>query len=195
VSVRVFVATSLDGFVAGPGDDLSWLPTDVDLGEHGFAPFFAWVGAVLMGRRTFDVVAAMDVPWPYGDRPVLVATHRPLPPLRDGMERVRVVDGPIEALVDQALRAAGGRDVYLDGAQLIRAAMEAGVVLRLTLTVVPIRLGGGVPLFGVGASRALRLRGVQPLPEGLVQLDYETIGGAERTAPLTSLRRASSSPR
>ena len=49
MSIRAYLATSLDGYVAGPDDDLSWLPTDVDLGEHGFAPFFAEIGAILMG--------------------------------------------------------------------------------------------------------------------------------------------------
>lgn len=154
-SVRVFLAVSLDGFLAGPGDDLSWLPTDVDLGAYGFAPFLEEVGALLMGRRTYDVVAAMGGAWPYGDRPVLVATHRPMAPA-----------------------AAGDRAVYLDGGALIRAALDAGLPLDMTLTVIPLRLGSGVPLFGTGSKRALRLRHATALDQGLVQLRYDAPAGA-----------------
>lgn len=170
---RVFLATSLDGFLAGPEDDLSWLPTDVDLGAHGFEPFFASIGSVLMGRRTFDVVAAMDGPWPYGDRPLCVATHRSLsaPPSATG--EVRAVHGSIRELVERARAVAGDRHVYLDGGSLVRAALDEGIALDLTLTVIPVRLGAGVPLYGNGSRRALRLRFATALPQGIVQLRYE----------------------
>jgi dihydrofolate reductase len=172
--VRVYLATSLDGRLAGPGDDLSWLPTDLDLGEHGFAPFLAEVGAVLMGRRTFDVVHAMGDAWPYGDRPVLVATHRPLPDDLPNGADARAVSGTIADLVDQASVLAGARDVYLDGGSMVRQALEAGVALHLTLTVVPVLLGAGPSLFGdPGPRRALTCRDATMLPGGLVQLRYE----------------------
>jgi len=174
--VRVYLATSLDGYLAGPDDDLSWLPKDVDLGEHGFEPFLAEVGALLMGRRTFDVVHAMGTAWPYGDRPVLVATGRPLPDALPRGAEVRAVAGPIAGLLDAADRAAGPRDVYLDGGSLVRQALEAGAALDLTLTVVPVVLGAGVPLFGAGPARSLIRRDVQALPGGLVQLRYEVPG-------------------
>lgn len=177
-SVRVFLAVSLDGFLAGPGDDLSWLPTDVDLGAYGFAPFLEEVGALLMGRRTYDVVAAMGGAWPYGDRPVLVATHRPMAPAAAAAGDVRAVQGSIGALLRQARAAAGDRAVYLDGGALIRAALDAGLPLDMTLTVITLRLGSGVPLFGTGSKRALRLRHATALDQGLVQLRYDAPAGA-----------------
>lgn len=167
--VRVFIASSLDGFIAGLDDDLSWLPAPDPAGsDHGYAAFMAQVGALLMGRRTFDVVQGLGVAWPYGDRPVLVATHRPLPGARPG---VRPVSGTIDQLLDLAVQEAGGRDVYLDGGDLIRAALDVGRIDELVVTLIPAVLGAGVPLFaGARQRHALQLLGAEPLPGGLVQL-------------------------
>jgi dihydrofolate reductase len=151
--VHVFVGASLDGFIAGPNDELDWLagggggePESPD----SFGPFFAQIGAVLMGRRTYDVVRGMSIPWPYGETPMLIATHRPLPA---GRPTVRAASGTIEQLVAEAKQAAGARDVYVDGGQLIRAALDAGLVDELTVTVVPMVLGAGLPLFAGAARR------------------------------------------
>lgn len=145
--VRVFLALSLDGFVAGPDDDLSWLPTEGEPGPGALTldAFLADIGAMLMGRRTYDVVAGFDAPWMYGDVPILVPTHRPLAPVQP---TVRAVEGNIDALLDQALAVAGERDVYLDGGQLVQQALAADRVDEMVLTMVPVVLGGGVPLFG-----------------------------------------------
>ncbi|MCA9708486.1 MAG: dihydrofolate reductase family protein, partial [Myxococcales bacterium] len=106
--VRVFIASSIDGFIAGPDDDLSWLPEPSD-DDHGFGEFFADVGALLMGRRTYEVLEGFEGPWPYEARPVLVATHRPIAP---SQPTIRAVEGDIASLVAQAREAAGEGDVY-----------------------------------------------------------------------------------
>lgn len=167
--VRVFIACSLDGFIAGPDDDLSWLPADTGE-DHGFDAFLAATGALLMGRATYDVVEGFDGPWPYGDTPVLVATTRPLTPK---VQAVRAVAGTPHELLAAATEAAGDRGVYLDGGTLIRAFLDAGLVDELTVTVVPVVLGAGAPLFaGVTRRRALRLISQRAFPSGLVQLVY-----------------------
>ncbi len=150
--VRVYMACSLDGFIAGPDDDLGFLdesaPATAEAGEPsealGFEAFMEQVGAMLMGRRTHDVIAGMRV-WAYGDTPVLVATHRDLEPAADS---VRPVTGGIESLIDQAKELAGEKDVYLDGGNLIRQGLDAGLVDELCITYVPVLLGGeGIRLF------------------------------------------------
>ena len=164
----VYIATSLDGLIAGEGDDLSWLPAPPDNGDDfGFADFLGGVGALLMGRRTFDVVAGFPGPWPFGDRPCLVATHRPLPAVS---APVQAISGDIGAMVATAKAAAGGRDVYIDGGALIRQALAADLVDAMTLTSVPVVLGAGVPLFsGGGPRRAWRPVGDEALPGGLLK--------------------------
>jgi dihydrofolate reductase len=172
--IRAFCATSLDGFLAGEGDDLSWLPAPAPgEGDHGFAAFLSQMGAMLMGRRTYDVVMGFDVPWPYGDLPVLVATHRPLKPTAAA---VRAVSGDIGSMVEEARRVAGGRDVYVDGGELLRQTIDAGLLDELTVTVIPVVLGRGLPLFAGATSRhRLVLRHESAHPQGLVQLTYGVV--------------------
>lgn len=175
--VIAYLAISLDGCIAGPDDDLSWLPTELPETHDGldFATFMDSVGALLMGRRTYDVVTGMDHGWPYGDRPVLVATHRPLDPV---VPHVRAVSGPITSLIEQAREAAGERNVYLDGGQLIRLALDAGCLDTLVLTLVPVVLGTGVSLFaGAEQRHALTLESHVSMGAGLVQLTYHTQTG------------------
>ncbi|HEU4580693.1 MAG TPA: dihydrofolate reductase family protein [Polyangiaceae bacterium] len=113
-------------------------------GAVGFESFLSRVGALLMGRRSYEVVRGLGGSWPYGDRPVLVATHRPLQPI---VSQVRAVDGEIAQLVAQARDAAGNRDIYIDGGNLIRQALDAELVDELIVTLVPVLLGDGYPLF------------------------------------------------
>ena len=76
--VRVFIACSLDGFIAGPDDDLSWLPAaDAGGEDYGYGAFIAETAAILMGRSTYDVAAGFPN-WPYGSLLVFVARSRPL---------------------------------------------------------------------------------------------------------------------
>ncbi|MEB3204350.1 MAG: dihydrofolate reductase family protein [Candidatus Sericytochromatia bacterium] len=171
---RVFVATSLDGFIAGENDDLSWLPEPDPSGDDGgFGAFLGQVGALLMGRKTWDTVHGFAGPWPYGDRPVLVATHRPLP---SGHASGRGVAGPIASLVRQGLAAAEGKDLYLDGGEIIRQAMDAGLVDEIVVTFVPCILGRGIPLFAGAASRSsLTCTGHRLLSGGMIQATYVPI--------------------
>jgi len=171
--VRAFFATSLDGFIAGPNDELDWLPDHgEDASEDTFTPFFAEIGAMLMGRRTYDVVSGFAGDWPYRDTPILVATSRDL----EGPEpSVRPVHGTIREMVDEAKEAAGERDVYLDGGALFRSALEANVIDELTMTVIPIVLGEGISLFSGGRRRALGLESVRSIGAGMVQVRYRFI--------------------
>jgi dihydrofolate reductase len=170
--VRVFIATSLDGFIAGPGGDLSWLPEpsgDSVSDDHGYAAFMADIGAMLMGRATYDTVLGFGIEWPY-KVPVLVASSRPFAPAHAS---VRGVAGDIASLIEQARATAGERDVYLDGGSLIRQASDAGLIDDLIITIVPVILGAGAPLFaGVEQRRRFELTNHQAFDNGLVQLRY-----------------------
>jgi dihydrofolate reductase len=170
--IRVYIATSLDGFIAGPGDDLSWLPqpSGEPGQDYGYAAFMADVGALLMGRTTYEIVLGFGGAWPYAV-PVLVATSRPLTP--PAHANVRGVTGDIGVLLEQARASAGERDVYLDGGTLIRQASDAGLIDELTLTLVPVILGAGTPLFaGVERRRPFELVSSEALGDGLVQVRY-----------------------
>lgn len=169
--VRVYVACSLDGFIAGPGDDLSWLDSGSEgepgaggeaepgsgEGAVGFTQFMSGVGALLMGRRTYDVISQFSGELPYGEVPILVATHRAL---ENGGPTVRPVQGSISEMLQEAATVAEGRDVYVDGGNLVRQALDSGHVHDLIITLVPRVLGQGIPLFaGVTQRCSLEFTG------------------------------------
>ncbi len=178
--LRVYIATSLDGFIAGPGDDLSWLSgaepgetpsappaPDPDSGALSFADFLAEVGCVLMGRRTFDVVQGFGGEWFYGELPMLIATTREF---ACDKPQVRAGGGDIQQLVEQALGLAQGKDVYIDGGNLIRQALDARLIDDLVVTQAPIVLGQGIPLFaGVARRHRFETLGHYSFPGGMVQ--------------------------
>ena len=170
----VYIATSIDGFIAGEDDDLSWLPTDVDPstsepGALGYEQFIEGVGALLMGRRTYDVVRSFGVEWPYGERPVLVATRRPLD--GDPPPSVTAVAGTIDDLIARARAVAGDAAVYLDGGDLIRQAAAADLIDDLTLTLAPVALGRGRALFpGLDRPYPIKVLSHHTFAGGMVQL-------------------------
>ena len=176
--VRVYMACSLDGFIAGPDHDISWLhqdhsaPGDLakDPAALEFDEFMSQVGAMLMGRSTYEVVAPMaaEGPWIYGELPILVATRRPLSPVA---KTISATQGPIEELIDQAKALAGDKDVYLDGGDVVRQAIDANLVDELTITFVPILLGKGARLFdGLLKRTALQFSAHHAFGGGLLQV-------------------------
>lgn len=176
--LAAFVGTSLDGYLATLDDDLGWLEaagalSDDSIGEpldYGFGEFLDSVDALAMGRRTFDHVWAHcpDGRLPFGDRPVEVFTHRPLPP---GASATPVDLDPAGAVRRWA--AAGHGRVYVDGGTVITAFLAAGLLDELVVTIAPVLLGAGRPLFGPGRQRELRLTATRSWPTGMVQVRYE----------------------
>jgi dihydrofolate reductase len=168
-TVRVFVACSLDGFIAGPGADLSWLP-DPDPGgeDYGYRAFMRETSAILMGRNTYDVAATFDT-WPYGETPVYVATSRALKPRQP---TVTVVSGTAREILANVRGRTDG-PIYLDGGRLIRSFADEDLIDELTITFVPVILGQGEPLFaGTTKRHRLRLVSATPYGNGLVQLRF-----------------------
>ncbi len=167
VRFAVFIAVSLDGFIARPDGGIEWLrPFEGE--DHGYEAFFARVDALVIGRGTYDTVLGFPS-WPYGRKRVIVCTGRPANPAH-GEE---LWSGPPRALAGRLDRE-GVRRVYLDGGALIRSFLRDGLpVDELTINVVPLILGAGRPLFATGLPELpLRLLEAKSYPSGLVQLRY-----------------------
>jgi dihydrofolate reductase len=183
--VRVYLGCSLDGCIAGPDHDLSFLtehsppPTPTPAEGLGFEAFLGQVGALLMGRRTYQVLLDHDA-WHYGDRPILVATHHALPPAPKG-GKAWAVQGPIAKLIGEAKAAAGGKDVYLDGGDLVRQGLDAGLVDELCLTFLPIILGRGIRLWeGLQSRTDLKFEPPTPYAGGMVQVTARVLRPSTR---------------
>ena len=169
VKASVFIATSLDGFIARGNDDLDWLPADGGE-EHGYEAFMASVDALVIGRRTYEKVLTFDT-WPYGEKPVFVLSTHELPAPPKGAVMERLAGEPAGILA--SLEARGVRHVYVDGGVTIQRFLAAGLIQRLTITQIPVLLGGGIPLFGeLEADIHLHHIATRQYTSGLVQSEY-----------------------
>jgi len=166
----VFIATSLDGFIARQDGALDWLPSDG--GEpHGYDEFIATVDALVIGRKTFEKVLTFDA-WPYGPKPVVVLSTRPSalrPP--DSVACDMMSGTPHEIVARLSVR--GMKHLYVDGGVTIQGFLEAGLIQRVIITRIPVLLGSGIPLFGP-LSHDVRLEHVatRSYPSGMVQSEY-----------------------
>lgn len=169
-------ATSLDGFLADEHDSLHWLlsqPLDDD-GPYDHGAFMTGVGAMLMGATTYrwllDELARTAAPWPY-EVPCWVLAHRafPTPPAT-----VRLVAGDVGPVLDAALEAAAGRDVWIvGGGGLATDVALAGRLDRIVVSIAPVSLGAGRPL--LTAPLDLRLLG-HARNGAFLCAEYEVIG-------------------
>jgi len=144
----VYIGTSLDGYISDKDDGLDWLdsipnPDNIDM---GYGDLINRIDALVMGRKTFEVVCGFDVPWPYS-KPVFVLSQS-LTLLPDGYEeKAELVSGPL-ADVLETLHAKGHQDLYIDGGATIQSFLKEDLIDEMIITVLPILLGGGTPLFG-----------------------------------------------
>ena len=165
----VYIATSLDGFIAERDGGLEWLTglPDPEGGDFGFAEFMAGVDAVVMGRATFEAVLGFGV-WPY-DKPVFV-----LSTTLDGVPtelagKAEILRGDPRSIV-AALRERGFANLYVDGGRTVQGFLAADLIDELIITTASILLGDGVPLFGrIGRTLAFRVVGTRVLSPDLTQ--------------------------
>jgi dihydrofolate reductase len=170
MKASVFIATSLDGFIARHDGGLDWLPAD-DCEPHGYDEFIASVDAIVIGRKTFETVLSFG-DWPYGKRRVIVLSTR-LSDLRAPSGAVcEFMAGPPHEIV-AGLAQLGLKHLYVDGGVTIQRFLEAGLIQHLTTTRIPVLLGGGIPLFGL-LSHDIRLQHVatRSFASGMVQSEY-----------------------
>jgi len=147
-----YTATTLDGYLADANDSLDWLfVQDIDTeGPMNYDEFFADIGALTMGRTTFDWVhrhlAESGESWPYGDQPTYVFTHTELPPVHGA--DIRAVGGDVAPVHAELVRAASGQDIWVvGGGDLAAQFAEAGLLDELMIQIAPVTLGAGRPLF------------------------------------------------
>lgn len=164
----VFIAVSLDGFIARKDGGLDWLQVVERPGEdYGYRDFAGSIDAMVMGRKTYDV--ALGFPdWPYAGKRCIVLTHRESL-AQHGEEFWHGPPAEIAArLAQQAVRR-----VYVDGGEVIRQFLAARLIDDLTISIIPVVLGAGIPLFAAdGIEQPLTLLETRSFASGLVQLRY-----------------------
>jgi len=170
---HVYVAVSLDGFIARPDGDIEWLHQWPDIGDdYGYGAFVQSVDGLIIGRGTFEKVLSFGT-WPY-EKPVVVLSRtldpEAIPP--DRGDRVRIMDLTPEAVLD-VLRREGWQRAYVDGGELIQSFLVSDLIADLTITRIPILIGAGRPLFGhLPQDIMLTHLETTSYPSGFVQSRY-----------------------
>lgn len=166
----VYIAASLDGFIARKSGAIDWLSVVARDGEdYGFGQFFASIDTLAIGRKTYETALGFDT-WPYAGKRCVVLTHS----ARESIHGETFFAGRPSELVERLGRD-GAAHVYVDGGATIASFLADGVVDDVTVSVIPILLGEGVPLApAIGRDVRLRLQDHRAFGSGLVQLTYRT---------------------
>ncbi|EAZ79364.1 dihydrofolate reductase family protein [Algoriphagus machipongonensis] len=144
----VFIATSLDGFIAGKNNELEWLSTfpEINQIDTGFEQFTSQVDAILMGRNTFEVVANFEGEWFY-KKPVFVWSNS-LKEIPDRLKsKVFLVQGNISEILSK-IHGKGFYRLYIDGGKTIQTFLKKDLIDEMVITTIPVLLGSGIRLFG-----------------------------------------------
>ncbi|MES9833665.1 MAG: dihydrofolate reductase family protein [Candidatus Thiodiazotropha sp. DIVDIV] len=143
----VYIAQSLDGYIAGPNGELDWLDEidNPEQSDFGFSAYMSNIDALIMGRKTYEKVLSFGM-WPY-DKPVFVASNSlcELPVVADG--KAFLLSGTPKEMV-RSLNERGCFNLYVDGGSLIQSFLIANLIDKIIITTVPVILGGGITLFG-----------------------------------------------
>lgn len=171
--IKLYIATSLDGFIARENGSIDWLTKYENNPEtdYGYSEFYASIGKVLMGRKTYEQAFEFGE-WPYREKKSYVFTRQKAPMRREN--NVEFISEDIGEFVRQ-LKRNTEEDIWLvGGSQIIKVFFEENLVQDLIVFVVPIILGSGIPLFDhIGKEIGFRTRRVERYENGLVKLEYE----------------------
>jgi dihydrofolate reductase len=176
--LSVFIATSLDGYIARPDGSIDWLTNSnepIPEGEDcGYAAFMNSIDTLIMGRNTYEKVLSFG-DWPYGDKPVIVLSSRKLDIPQKLKKTVSHSNETPSALIKR-LTETGVKKAYIDGGNTIGRFLSEDLISDLTITLIPVVLGSGISLFGPqNEDLSLTLLSSTSYKFGLVQLHYEIV--------------------
>ncbi|WP_295904063.1 dihydrofolate reductase family protein [uncultured Vibrio sp.] len=178
----VYIATSVDGFIAKNDGAVDWLHTagnaNADMGDQadmGFADFMSSVDCLIMGRKCMEVIASMNLTpeqWPYGDTRIIVLSNSLTQAPDNLKDKVEMYSGDLNALVS-TLSSEGYQHAYIDGGATIQAFINLELINEMTITRAPVLLGEGIPLFGKTAKEIkLEQSKAIAFPNDFVQVKY-----------------------
>ena len=181
MKASVYIATTLDGFIARENGDLDWLPgSDVgselqDAGDDfGYSKFIDSVDALIMGRNIYEMVLSSEQ-WPYGSKRVIVLSFTLKTKTDNTPDTVEFKSvTPIELYSE--LEESGATHFYIGGGKTIQQFIDAGLINEIIITKVPVLIGSGIPLFGsLTNDKNMRHIETQSYKNGFVQSTYEVI--------------------
>lgn len=170
--LSLFIAMSLDGYIAKPNDDLSFLNVVEREGEdYGYEQFTASIDTLIIGRKTYDYVLKHvgESHYDNGEREVFVITRT----ARPDSGKVKFYTGDLAELV-RGLKSTGGKGIYCDGgADVIDELLKQDLIDEMIISIIPVLVGEGTRLFKDGRpEQSLRLVSAKAFESGLTQLHY-----------------------
>ena len=169
----VYIATSLDGYIAGKNDNLDWLPSpDIELNlELGFEAFMNKVDALVMGKNTFEMVRSFGIPWPY-TKPVFVVSNS-MSKVPEGYEdKIKLVRGKPKEILEQ-VHSDGFKNLYIDGGKTVQNFLKEDLIDELIITTIPVLLGEGKSLFSTLENKLDFECISASVDKGIVQTHYK----------------------
>ncbi len=165
----LYIAASLDGYIAAPGDDLSFLSMDAEGEDYGYETFMEGIGTMVIGRKTWDWVMTHVPEWPHPDVETIVVTRT----ARADSGNVHYFTGDPRSLVLR-LKSVEGKDIFINGgAEIVNALLMDSLIDEFVIFVFPVLLGDGVRLWQDGRPQdKLVLTGSKAWPGGVVELRY-----------------------
>lgn len=172
--VILYIAQSLDGFIADKNDDISWLSVVEKPGEdYGYQNFLNCIDTVIMGRRTYEKILSFGIEFPHKDKTCFVISRS-----KTGHDNnVKFINENLSGFVNE-LKSNPGKNIYLDGgAVLVHEMLDLNLIDEMIISIIPVLLGNGIHLFGAYNSLSnpdakLHLQTCKYFETGLVQLHY-----------------------
>lgn len=171
----LFIAMSLDGFIAKQDGDIGFLSQVETEGEdYGYSTFIESVDTIILGRKTYDKILSMGIDWPYGSREVYVLTRS----VKPNSGSLHFFSGELDELISR-LQRLEGKHIYCDGgSETIHQLLEKDLIDEMIISIIPHLLGDGIALFKGGLpEKRLQFRSAESFEKGLVQLHYNRVKG------------------
>lgn len=174
ISLKAYIATSLDGFIAKKDGSVDWLHSEkyhLENEDFGYSEFMKSIDCIVMGRITFETVLQFE-PYPFENVPLIVVTNNPNYQI-ESKHQISIFTRPLKELIPY-LESKKYQNVYVDGGKLIQSFLKESLLDEITITQIPILLGSGIPLFGETDKEIdCKHRKTKSFPNGFVQTEYE----------------------
>jgi dihydrofolate reductase len=167
--VVLYIAMSLDGYIAKPDGSVDWLyDVEGDGGDNGYHRFYDTIGTVVMGRLTYEEVLTLVEDFPYADKPCYVLSRS----LHDPEPHVVFTDEPVDTLIARLKQISDGHIWLVGGGQLVQAFLAHHLIEEFHIAIIPKVLGDGIPLFPKGTlPRTFRLISIEQIGQ-IAMLNY-----------------------
>jgi dihydrofolate reductase len=171
--VILYIASSLDGYIAKPNDDLSFLSIVQKDGEdYGYTDFVNSVDTVILGRKTYDWIMTQVPEFPHADKETYIITRTK----RSSIGKTNFYTGKLKDLISR-LKNDKGKNIFIDGgAEIVNELLKENLIDEFIISIVPVLLGDGIRLFKDGRpEQLLKLVSVKSFDTGLAQLHYKRV--------------------